>query len=155
MKKLGIGLVGLGFPSISHGAGFSEMPDACQVVAMCDIKEDVVKVRAKKANAKPYLRYIDLLDDPAVDVVDVTTQHESHFEIAKAALERRKHVFVEKPICVSSEMGLELVELAKKTGSNAGCGGKHSLCARLPCRREDPQGENSWGYLVCAHDDRR
>jgi UDP-N-acetyl-2-amino-2-deoxyglucuronate dehydrogenase len=116
MKKLGVGLVGLGFASNPHEAGFSEMPDACQIVAVCDIKEDVAKDRAHISNARPYLRYTDLLDDPAVDLVDVTTQHESHYEIARAALERGKHVFVEKPICVRSEMGFELVELAKKQG---------------------------------------
>jgi len=116
VKKLGVGFVGLGMPSYGHEKGFSELPDACQIVAMCDLKEDVVMRRAKKANAKPYLRYLDLLDDPAVDVVDVTTQHESHFEIAKAAIERGKQVFVEKPICVNSELGFELVRLAKQHG---------------------------------------
>lgn len=123
MNKLGVGMVGLGMPSYGHGQGFSEMPDACQVVAMCDIKEDVVIRRSKKLNAKPYLRYQDLLDDPEVDVVDVTTQHSSeyaHYDIAKAAIERGKHVFVEKPICTSSELGLELVKLAKKHGVTLG-----------------------------------
>jgi predicted dehydrogenase len=116
MKKLGIGMVGLGFASNPHEAGFTDMPDACQVVAVCDVKEEVARDRAQILNATPYLRYMDLLDDPAVDLVDVTTQHESHFEIARAALERGKHVFVEKPICVTSAMGFELVELAKKKG---------------------------------------
>jgi predicted dehydrogenase len=55
-----------------------------------------------------------------VDLVDVTTQHESHFEIAKAALERGKHVFVEKPICVTSQMGRDLVDMAKKQGVKLG-----------------------------------
>jgi predicted dehydrogenase len=120
MKKLGVGMVGLGFASNPHEAGFAEMPEACQIVAVCDVKEDVVQDRARIANAKPYLDYLDLLNDPAVDLVDVTTQHESHFEIAKAALERGKHVFVEKPICVRSGMGLELIEMAKKKGVTLG-----------------------------------
>jgi predicted dehydrogenase len=120
MKPLGIGIVGLGFPSMGHEAGYTEMAEACKIVAMCDIKEDVVMRRSKRANAKPYQRYVDLLDDPAVDLVDVCTQHESHFEIAKAALERGKHVFVEKPICVSSALGQELVDLAKKQGVTLG-----------------------------------
>ena len=90
MKKLGIGLVGLGFASNPHEAGFSEMPEACRIVAVCDVKEDRANDRAQILEAKPYLRYMDLLDDPAVDLVDITTQHESHYEIAKAALERGK-----------------------------------------------------------------
>ncbi len=120
MKKLGIGLVGLGFASVPHEAGFSEMPDSCQVVAVCDVKEEIARDRAQMVNATPYSSYLDLLDDPAVDLVDVTTQHESHFEIAKAALERGKHVLVEKPICVNSKMGLDLIELAQKQGLTLG-----------------------------------
>lgn len=119
-KKIGVGLVGLGFASNPHEVGYLEMPDVCQIVALCDIKEEVARDRAQISNAKPYLKYLDLLDDPAVDVVDVTTQHESHYEIAKAALERGKHVFVEKPICVRSALGMELVELAKKKGVTLG-----------------------------------
>ena len=119
-KILGIGMVGLGFASNPHEAGFAEMSEACKIVAMCDVKEELAKDRAQVNNAKPYTRYQDLLQDPAVDVVDVTTQHESHYEIAKAALEAGKHVFVEKPICVRSHLGLELVELAKKKGLKLG-----------------------------------
>jgi UDP-N-acetyl-2-amino-2-deoxyglucuronate dehydrogenase len=120
MKKLGIGLIGLGYASNPHEAGFSDMLDACQIVAVCDVKEDRARDRARILNARPYMNYLDLLEDPAVDVVDVTTQHESHFEITRAALERGKHVLVEKPICVRSEMGFELVELAKKQGVTLG-----------------------------------
>jgi len=115
-ELLGIGMVGLGFASNPHEAGFAEMADLCKIVAMCDVKEDLAKDRSQIYNAKPYTRYQDLIKDPAVDVVDVTTQHESHYEIAKTALEAGKHVFVEKPICVKSQQGLELVELAKKKG---------------------------------------
>ncbi len=120
MKKLGIGIVGLGFASNPHEAGYSEMPDACQIVAVCDLNENVAQDRAQILNAKSYFNYLDMLNDPAVDLVDITTQHESHYEIAKAALERGKHVFVEKPICVRSEMGLELVKLAKDQGLTLG-----------------------------------
>jgi UDP-N-acetyl-2-amino-2-deoxyglucuronate dehydrogenase len=120
MKKLGIGMVGLGFASNPHEAGFSELPEACQIVAVCDVKQDVARDRAQILDAKPYFHYLDLLNDPAVDLVDVTTQHESHFEIARAALVRGKHVFVEKPICVTSKMGFELVELAQKQSLTLG-----------------------------------
>lgn len=113
---LGIGMVGLGFASNPHEAGFAEMTDLCKIVAMCDVKEDLARDRSQIYNAKPYFRYQDLINNPEVNVVDVTTHHELHYEIAKAALEAGKHVFVEKPICVNSQQGLELVELAKKKG---------------------------------------
>ena len=120
-KKIGVGLVGLGFASNPHEVGYLEMPDVCQIVALCDIKEEVARDRAQISNAKPYLKYLDLLDDPAVDVVDVTTQHESHYEIAKAALERGQTcVCGEANLCAFRVLGMELVELAKKKGVTLG-----------------------------------
>ena len=119
-KVLGIGMVGLGFASNPHEVGFAEMSELCKITAMCDVKEDLAKDRSQIYNARPYTRYQELIQDPEVNVVDVTTQHESHFEIAKMALEAGKHVFVEKPICVKSQQGLELVGLAKKNGLSLG-----------------------------------
>src|SRR5512137_1296359 len=115
-KPFGVGIIGLGFASNPHEAGYAELPELCQVVAMCDVKEDLARDRSQVCNAKPYTNYTELLNDPQVDVVDVTTQHESHFEIARAAIEKGKHVLVEKPICVRSAQGAELIALAKKAG---------------------------------------
>jgi predicted dehydrogenase len=116
-KKDRVGLIGLGAISYAHEAGYSEAGEACQVVALCDINEEEVNNRiGMYEGAKGYTRYADLLADPAVDMVDITVPHVLHFEIAKAALEKGKHVLVEKPITVNSEQGEELIALAKKMG---------------------------------------
>ena len=52
-----------------------------------------------------------LLDDPDIDAVLVATRHASHAELAAAALRAGKHVFVEKPLCLS-EAELDEVERA-------------------------------------------
>jgi len=49
-------------------------------------------------------------------MVDITVPHVMHYEIAKAALQKGKHVLVEKPITVKSEQGQELINLAKQKG---------------------------------------
>jgi predicted dehydrogenase len=50
----------------------------------------------------------------SVDVVDIVTPTVTHYKLAKSALERGKHVFLEKPITTTVEEAKDLVELAKK-----------------------------------------
>lgn len=53
----------------------------------------------------------EILDDPAIDAVVIATRHGEHAELAAAALERRKAVFVEKPLALDSE-AVKAVEAA-------------------------------------------
>jgi UDP-N-acetyl-2-amino-2-deoxyglucuronate dehydrogenase len=115
-KKLGVGLIGLGAISNAHEAGYADFQDACRIVAMCDVNVEEAGMRAGMYEAHTYTDYRKLLEDPAVEMVDITTPHELHYEIAKAALEKGKHVLVEKPICVRSHLGAELVGIAQKAG---------------------------------------
>jgi predicted dehydrogenase len=116
-KKVRVGLIGLGAISYAHEAGYSDMGEACQVVGLCDINAEEVNNRiGMYEGAKGTTRYADLLVDPAVDMVDITVPHVLHYEIAKAALEKGKHVLVEKPITVKSDQGEELITLAKQKG---------------------------------------
>jgi UDP-N-acetylglucosamine 3-dehydrogenase len=115
VKKVRVGLIGLGSISYAHEAGYSEMGEACQIVALCDINKEEVNNRiGMHEGAKSYTRYQDLLDNPNVDMVDIIVPHVLHYEIAKAALEKGKHVLLEKPITVRSEQGEELIALAKQ-----------------------------------------
>jgi UDP-N-acetylglucosamine 3-dehydrogenase len=115
--KTRVGMIGLGAISYAHEAGYSEMGEQCQIVAMCDINGEEVNNRiGMYEGSKGYTRYQDLLENPDVDMVDIIVPHVLHYEIAKAALLKGKHVLVEKPITVKSEQGQELIDLAKKAG---------------------------------------
>jgi predicted dehydrogenase len=56
----------------------------------------------------------EVLRSPNVDVVAVVTPVWTHYELAKAALENGKHIFVEKPFTCSSAQAEELIELADR-----------------------------------------
>jgi predicted dehydrogenase len=56
--------------------------------------------------------YTDIVEDPDIDAIVVATPVSSHFEIALAALDAGKHVFVEKPLTRTVEEGLKLVKKA-------------------------------------------
>jgi len=60
--------------------------------------------------------YQEILADPEVRVVFVTTRHDLHFPVTRAALLAGKDVFVEKPLALSSQETRQLVDLAREKG---------------------------------------
>ncbi|NEM91273.1 Gfo/Idh/MocA family protein [Galbitalea soli] len=59
---------------------------------------------------------LDLVDDPAVDVIYVATPHTAHAEGAMQALAAGKHVLVEKPFTLNSAQARQVVSLAESRG---------------------------------------
>jgi predicted dehydrogenase len=114
--EIGVGLVGLGAISFFHEAGYGEVADSCRIVAMCDLDAELAASRAAFHDARPYTHYQDLIDDEDVDMVDVLVPHALHHEVARAALQRGKHVLVEKPMATSSEQGQRLIDQARQAG---------------------------------------
>ncbi len=55
-----------------------------------------------------------MLRSPDIDAIAVVTPVWTHFELAKAALENGKHVFVEKPFTSTSQQAEQLIELAER-----------------------------------------
>lgn len=75
------------------------------------IKENAEKVAAE-FGYKSFNTIQELID--AVDVVDIVTPTLSHFDCAKEAIEKGKHIFIEKPITKTVEEAEMLIELAEK-----------------------------------------
>jgi UDP-N-acetylglucosamine 3-dehydrogenase len=57
--------------------------------------------------------YRELLDDPSIDAVSITTHWRDHYEVAAAALASGKHVLLEKPMAATGDECQRLVELAR------------------------------------------
>lgn len=66
-----------------------------------------------------YQDYHEMLRDQSIDVVNICTNHQSHFKIALAALEAGKHVIIEKPVTLSLEEADLLIEAQKKNNVKA------------------------------------
>ena len=71
---------------------------------------------AAKGLAPAYESYEELLADPKVDVVHVTTPNHLHHGQVRGALAAGKHVVCEKPLATTSAESAELLELAEKSG---------------------------------------
>ncbi len=63
---------------------------------------------------KTFRRMEEMIADPGIELVVITSPNETHFPYAKAALEAGKHVVVEKPFTNTSREAMELVELSAK-----------------------------------------
>ena len=89
--------------------------DGCQVSAVCDANPAALK-RARQAHPDLPLttESLDLLKSVEIDVIAVVTPVHAHYELAKAALENGKHVFVEKPFTATTRQAEELIELAER-----------------------------------------
>jgi predicted dehydrogenase len=109
-----IGVIGYGYwgPNIVRNFHTHE---GSEVVLVCDKS---AKCQERLHKAHPSIAFTkdanDILKSPNIDLVAVVTPVWTHYELAKAALENGKHVFVEKPFTFSAQQAEELIELADR-----------------------------------------
>ncbi|WP_373018670.1 Gfo/Idh/MocA family protein, partial [Muriicola sp.] len=79
---------------------------------------DADAINGKKVQAEFGYTYFDNINKliDAVDVVDIVTPTLSHFDCAKKAMEKGKHVFLEKPITKTLEEAETLISMEKQYG---------------------------------------
>jgi len=82
---------------------------------VCDLDEKKLEKISKLYPAvKITTNYDDVLKDSEIDAVVIATNPGTHSELALKALEAGKHVFVEKPMALSSKEGEQMVKLANE-----------------------------------------
>jgi predicted dehydrogenase len=113
---IGVAVVGAGNWGRNLVRNFASLPGS-QLKYVCDLDP---KVRASMLSAYPSATVTDnleqILKDPQVQAVVVAVDAPLHHKIAKAALQARKHTYVEKPLTLSSADSAELVQLAANNG---------------------------------------
>ena len=109
-----IGIIGYGYWGPQIVRNFCSLED-CEVGVVCD-KSAAALRRAKQAHHSMQVSSDigETLSAPNLDAIAVITPVWTHFELAKAALENGKHVFVEKPFTSTAAQAEELIELAEK-----------------------------------------
>jgi predicted dehydrogenase len=108
------GVIGYGYWGPNVVRNLMSLEDS-QVVAIAEMSPSARK-RAQKAY--PGITVTsdssDVTSSPKIDAVAVVTPVWTHYELAKAALENGKHVFVEKPFTSNTDQAEELINLARK-----------------------------------------
>jgi predicted dehydrogenase len=109
-----IAVIGYGYWGPQIVRNFRHLDD-CEVRLVCDKSSEALR-RVKQAfpDVRVTCDAREALCATDVDAVAVVTPVWTHFELAKAALENGKHVFVEKPFTSTTAQAEELIDLAAK-----------------------------------------
>lgn len=108
-RSLGVGLIGTGFMGKCHALAFRTAPAVFGHLPRLDLAvlADVdAKVAENAADTFGFARatdnWRDLVTDPSVDIVAITSPNFLHQEMAEAALAAGKHVYCEKPLALDA-----------------------------------------------------
>jgi predicted dehydrogenase len=109
---LAVGVIGCGYwgPNLVRNCNENE---STRVVAVADLREERLRAIERKApGARLTTSHAELLADPEVEAVVVTTPVSTHFELGRAALEAGKHVVMAKPLAANVSECERLIALA-------------------------------------------
>lgn len=115
-KSVKLGVVGCGqVTETRHLPVLNALPEA-EVVALADVNPDCLKRVAARFQIKHcYSDFGALLHDPAVEAVAVCVPPQFHVEVALAALDAGKHLFIEKPLALSLDESDRLIKRAAQS----------------------------------------
>ncbi|KAL1974503.1 hypothetical protein VTN31DRAFT_4707 [Thermomyces dupontii] len=112
-----VGVIGYGFSAkIFHIPFITAVPDFKLYAIVQRNPQPGNDAEKDHPGIKAYRSADDLVKDPDVDVVVVTTAPDSHYDLTKLSLQAGKHVVVEKPFTPTHKEADELVALAKQQG---------------------------------------
>jgi len=104
---LKVGIIGLGVGE-RHIEGYRYHPH-CEVMAVCDLdREKLDVVGSRYPELRTTTDAADILIDPEIDVVSIASYDNYHGAQVCLALDNDKHVFVEKPLCLSETEALAI-----------------------------------------------
>jgi len=106
-----VALIGAGKMGISHLSILGAHPDV-QITGVSDTSKMVLDVFKKFTTFPGFTDYEQMLNEVEADAVFVAVPTKFHASMIRKVLEKGKHVFAEKPFCLSVEEGKELVEMA-------------------------------------------
>ncbi|MBO5939368.1 MAG: Gfo/Idh/MocA family oxidoreductase [Clostridia bacterium] len=123
-KELRIGLLGFGAMGKTHAwcvhnlpYYYRDLPFSAKVVGVCTTTlEKSQSVADEFGFAIATTDEAVLINDPTIDIIDICTPNIYHYETAKRALLAGKHIYCEKPLCVTAEEASELARLSKESG---------------------------------------
>ena len=124
MKDIRIGLIGTGGMGKAHATAFKNVPlvfgdepgrPVLEIVADIDAKA-LEKWAGKFGFSRWTINWHEIVEDPRVDVVDITTPNTLHAEMVIAAAQAGKHIYCEKPLATTSMDAARIVATVENSG---------------------------------------
>ena len=109
-----VGIIGCGNISKFHYEGYEKA--GAKIVHVCDIRIEAAEAVASRYGAKASVDYKDVLNDPEVDLVSVTTIASAHKEICLQAIAAGKGVVCEKTLTDNPVDSEEIARAAEAAG---------------------------------------
>ena len=124
---MNIGILGFGAMGRTHAFAIDSLPyfyrDLPFEAKLAGIFTRTPATREKAAAefgfAKVYESEDAMIGDPDIDVIDITTPNIAHFETIKKACAAKKHIYCEKPLCITPEEADEAARLVREAGVTA------------------------------------
>ena len=129
METIGVGLIGTGYMGKCHALAWNAVKPVFgdgPRPRLVHLGEATAELAAQRAAEFGFARssgdWRQVIADPEVEVVSITTPNAFHAEMAVAALEAGKHVWCEKPMAVGFAEAERMAAAAKASGKVAGLG---------------------------------
>ena len=120
MPKHRIAIIGLGMAVTPHAKSLVDLKDRVEVVAAFSPSEARRKSFGEKF-AFPLSGDLDaILADKSIDCIEILTPPNTHLDLVRKCAAAGKHILLEKPLEISTERSLTLVEVAEKAGVTLG-----------------------------------
>ncbi|MEA2310594.1 MAG: hypothetical protein QOE28_562 [Solirubrobacteraceae bacterium] len=122
-RQIGVGVIGLGWMGRVHSSSYRRVPEHFPdlgVTPRLVVAADVSPSRRAHAELVGFERTAEdwraVIDDPAVEAVSITLPNAMHREVALAAIEAGKHVWVEKPVGRGLQDTVAVADAARRAG---------------------------------------
>ena len=140
---LRIGLIGTGFMGKSHVFGITvadrvfDLPYQLELACIADVSESLARGAAETLGFSGWTDdWHTMIDDPEIDLVDITAPNVFHKEMALAAIAAGKHVYCEKPLAPSAEDAAAMAAAAQAIGVKTQVGFNYLCNPMFTCARE-------------------
>ena len=123
-RNINIGLCGFGAMGKVHSFAvnnldfyYKDLPFSASVRGICTTNQSRAAEIAELYGFGYAAKNEDeLLSDESIDAIDICTPNIYHFETIKKALKAGKHIYCEKPLCVTASEAREVAALAQESG---------------------------------------
>ena len=117
MAKVRVGLIGVGGMGGCHFYNYEKIQDA-ELVAVCDVRENVAKEKVGDRKIKIYTDYNKMIKNEDLDMIDICTPSFLHADMAVKLLKKGYHVLCEKPMTLNARDAKRVAAIANQSQKN-------------------------------------